>query len=124
MKYLPLLIFVFCNSVQAKDKAYIFDMYERFTLTSALAGKCLKPEDDELTSFLSNYQMVTTYALQEIRKRKPKMTKDQAMILLKKNGTKITTAANNLITIQGCESEAVKESIKFFHVLAKWKPAS
>lgn len=120
-KYLMLLMLLFSATAIA-EKTDILKIYEHFTLASAAAGKCIKPEKEELTSFLANYQMVSITALTELKKRKPELSDEQASKILKAGGVKLTKAVYGVIDKEGCESPKIQDLLKRFHMQAAWKP--
>jgi hypothetical protein len=120
-KYILLLMLAFSTAASAGE-IDILKIYEQFTLASAAAGKCIKPSQDELTSFLANYQMVSVSALTELKKRKPDLTNEQANKVLKAGGVKLTNAVYGVIDKEGCESEKIQDLLKRFHMQAGWKP--
>ena len=89
---------------------------------TAAAGKCIKPNPEELKSFLANYQMVTTFALGEVRKRKPSMSKAQANEFLAAGGKRATKAVYKVIEDTGCETPKIQRLIDSYYLQAKWKP--
>ncbi|GAA6169313.1 hypothetical protein [Sessilibacter corallicola] len=100
----------------------ILKIFEHFTVSSAVAGQCIKPSDAELTSFLANYQTVVVSALTEIKKRNPSLTDDQASKIMKDGGVKLTESAITVIKERGCDSPAVKTLIDRFYRQAAWQP--
>ena len=117
-----LVIFICFNS--NAESTNILKMYNQFTAVSAASGKCMTPPKDELTSFLGNYQMVTTLMYQEIKKRKPDFTEEQAKKAIKRGSSKVTTAVYKIIDAEGCNSPKIQDLIKRFHAQAKWKPSA
>lgn len=107
--------------LKAKEP-YIFDIYNQFTAVSAASGKCIKPSKKELTSFLANYQMVSTLMLQEIKKRKPKWSDENIGSFIKKGSDKITSGIYALIELEGCTSPKIQRLTKKFYLQSKWKP--
>ncbi len=122
MRYCLILIILLSSAAQAGDKIGILKIYKQFTLASAAAGKCIKPEKKELAEFLANYQMVSIRASMEIQKRKPELTKSQAAEIIKKGSKKATEAVYKVIEKEGCQSPKIQDLIKRFHVQAKWNP--
>jgi hypothetical protein len=122
MRILLILILFFSGVAQANDEIGVLKMFEQFTLSSAAAGKCIKPEQSELTAFLANYKITYIYALQEIKKRNPSLTKEQAAEIIKKGGEKATQAVYSVIEEEGCDAPSIQNLLKRFHVQAKWKP--
>lgn len=102
----------------------ILKMYNQFTAVSAASGKCMTPQKDELTSFLSNYQIVTTLMYQEIKKRKPDFTEGQVNKAIKMGSSKVTAAVYKVIETESCNSPKIQDLIKRFHVQAQWKPSA
>ncbi|WP_444919131.1 hypothetical protein [Microbulbifer sp. JMSA003] len=122
MRILYLSLALFCSVTYAESKTDILKMFEHFTLSSAAAGKCIKPEKKVLNAFLANYEMVSIYALQEVMKRNPAMSKEKAREAMKVGGEKATQMVYTVIEKGGCESPKIQDLIKRFHVQAKWKP--
>ena len=122
MRKFLILIILLSSSAQAGNEIGILKIYEQFTLASAAAGKCIKPEKKELTDFLANYQMVAIRASMEIQKRNPKLTKSQATEIINNGNKKATKAVYQVIEEEGCESPKIQDLIKRFHVQAKWNP--
>ena len=120
-KYLVVLV-LFSSLSQAADKTDILRIFQQFTLSSAAAGKCIKPKPEELTSFLANYQMVTTFAIREVQKRKPTMSKAQAESFLVAGGKRATNAVYKVIAETGCETPKIQRLIDTYHLQARWKP--
>ena len=84
----------------------------------------MTPQKDELTSFLSNYQIVTTLMYQEIKKRKPDFTEGQVNKAIKMGSSKVTAAVYKVIETESCNSPKIQDLIKRFHVQAQWKPSA
>jgi len=122
MRHILVIIILLSSTAQAGDKIGILKIYEQFTLASAAAGKCIKPKKEELTDFLSNYQMVSISALMEIEKRKPDLTKNQVAEIINKGSKKATEAVYKVIEKEGCRSPKIQDLIKRFHIQAKWTP--
>jgi len=122
MRKFLILFFLFISTSVSAEKTDILKIYEHFTLASAAAGKCIKPSEEKLTSFLANYQMVLVSALTELKKRKSDLSNEQANNILKAGGDKLTKAVYSVIDNEGCESEKIQDLLKRFHMQAEWKP--
>lgn len=122
MRHLLILLMFVSASAIAEEKMDILKIYEQFTLASAAAGKCIKPTEKELTSFLANYQMISVSALTELKKRKTSLTNEQANKILLSGSEKLTNAVYGVIEKEGCDSAKIQDLIKRFHVQATWKP--
>ena len=55
-----------CATVDAAEKIGILKIFGQFALASAVASKCVKSQEQEKSSFLANYQMITALAIKEI----------------------------------------------------------
>lgn len=122
MKKLFFFLLVLSDVVNSAEHPNILKIFEHFTLTSAAASECIKPEKSELTSFLANYQVVTIHALQELQRRKPDLSKEQAQEIIKNGASKATEAVRSVIAKEGCGSPKIQDLIKRFHMQAQWKP--
>jgi len=108
-------------SITAKELD-IFKIFNQFTAVSAASGKCIEPSSEELTSFLANYQMVTTLMHQKIKSRKPEWSDDKVSQFIEKGSNKITVKIKGLINSEGCDSPKIQALTNRFYVQAKWKP--
>lgn len=121
-RFIAISILLISPIVSAEEQQDILKIFQHFTLASAASGKCIQPSKEELTSFLANYQMVTTFALKEVRERKPELTSKQAQMFLHSGAEKATDAVYEVIASEGCDSPKIKDLIAHFHVQSKWKP--
>ncbi|QBG36126.1 hypothetical protein [Litorilituus sediminis] len=117
-----LALFICLNSYA--ENTNVLKIYNQFTAVSAAAGKCMTPSKEDLTAFLANYQMVTTLMYQEVRKRKPNFTEQQAKSAIKIGSDKVTKAVYKVIESESCDSPKIQDLIKRFSVQAKWQPSS
>ncbi len=101
------------------DILQIFDM---FVITNAAASSCEKPDDETLTNFLSNFQMVTIRASMELESRYPKKSKEQINEAMKKKSEYLTDKVKKIIKAEGCGTEKVKALVKRFYFHSKWNP--
>lgn len=120
-KYLLALLLASSSAASADDLG-ILEIYEQFTLVSAAAGKCLEPDEEELTSFLANYQMVSVFADRELKKRKRDLTDEEARRILEAGGLKLTEMVYDEIEEEGCESPKIQDLLERFHMQAEWQP--
>lgn len=116
-----LILLVSSFSVTAKEMD-IFKIFNQFTAVSAASGKCIKPSSEDLTSFLANYQMVSTLMYKKIKSRKPKWPDEKVNKFIENGSNKITIKIHNLINSEGCDSPKVQALTNRFYVQAKWKP--
>lgn len=125
MSYFRLLVIsalLIAPVTHAEERQDILKMFQQFTLASAAAGKCIQPSGAELTSFLTNYQIVTTFALKEVRERKPELSSEQAQNFLGTGAKKATAAVNKVIASKGCDNPKIQNLIALFHFQSKWEP--
>ncbi len=116
------LFISFTGVAKAEKGPDILKIFDMFVITSAAASSCEKPDDETLTNFLSNLQMVTIRASMELESRYPDRTKEQITEAMKKKTEYLTGKVKKRIEVEGCESENVQGLIKRFHFHAKWNP--
>lgn len=100
----------------------LLKIYNQFTLASAASSKCLKPNKDELNSFLENYQIVMFLMYKEIKNTKPEYSEKDVQKVMTNRNNKATNAVNNVIKTEGCNSSKIQDLIKRFHIQSKWDP--
>ncbi|MBA4502567.1 hypothetical protein [Marinobacterium marinum] len=122
MKKFAMLLILFFSAEASAEESDILKIYEHFTLSGVAAEKCINTKEEELTSFLANYQMVSVFALTELRNQNPDLSSDQAQAVLNIGGEKIEQLVYEMIENDGCESSKIQDLIKRFHMLAEWKP--
>lgn len=106
----------------AQEGPDIVQIFEQFVTSSAAASRCVKPEQDTLSHFLANFQMVTIYASQELEKRYPQRAKEQIMGAMKMQNDAISQKVFELVKQKGCDHPDIQEVVKRFYVQSKWQP--
>ncbi|QFT54499.1 hypothetical protein [Microbulbifer sp. THAF38] len=109
------------SAAAAQSTPEILKMYEHFTLSSAAAGKCYKPTEQELALFLANYELVTRMSSQYIKNKKPSLTDKQASQILLDAGKRATDMVYREIEEASCTSPKIQDLIKRFKVQSAWK---
>lgn len=106
----------------AEQPLGILKIFDQFVTSNAAASKCIKPDDDTLTKFLVNFQMISIYTSQELSKEYPTRSKEQINNAIKQKINLITEQVNKIIEEKGCDDPDVKELLKRFNVQANWQP--
>lgn len=118
-----LWIFLLASSpLYASNSPDILPIYDQFITSSAAASRCAKPDKETLNYFLANFQMVSTYASQELKKRYPDRTKAQIANVMKNRSDSITHKIFELVRERGCNDPDIQQVVKRFFVQAKWRP--
>ena len=120
-----LVIFVFIIGFKqsyAQNDPDILQIFDQFVTSNAVTGICEKPDEETLTHFLANFQMVSVLASKKLKEIYPEYTKDNISRTMKKRSELITQKVNEIVEAKGCTDPDVKIIIKRFYVQAKWKP--
>ncbi len=123
-KYIAILLFSFTvlNPAFASNKPDILGIFDQFITSSAATSKCDKPNQETLTKFLANLQMVSVLASKKLKEQYPKASKENIEEAMKKRTELITLKVGEVVDKNGCDNPDVQEIIKRFYVQAKWKP--
>jgi hypothetical protein len=117
------VFFVFAASLAyAEEDLGILKIFDQFVVSSAAAGKCTEPDKETLTSFLANFQMVSVFAAQALKKQYPQRTEAQIAEAMERRNKAITEKMSDLVREKRCNDPGIQEAVKRFHVQAKWKP--
>lgn len=106
----------------AQEKLSILDIFDQFALTNAAASTCIKPDNDTLTHYLANFEMVTVRTSMELQKQYPNRTREKILEAIKKKTELLSKNINDIIREKGCGDPRVQDLIKRFHFQAKWQP--
>jgi len=106
----------------AQEKLGMLEIFDQFALTNAAASKCIKPDSDTLTHYLSNFQMITVRTSMELQKQHPNRTKEQILEAIKKKTELLSQNVHDVIRDKGCGDVRIQDLIKRFHFQAKWQP--
>ena len=109
-------------SSQAADGPDILKIFDAFVVSSAAASKCEKPDQETLSRFLVNYQMVTVRTRQELKRRYPDRTDAQIDNAIKQKSKAMSERVHDVIGKQGCNDNKVQDLIRRFYFHAKWDP--
>lgn len=115
----------FSTPAMAADKGPdVLEIYDRFVVTSAAGGKCLKPAPEVLTKFLENFKAVSTAARRHIREIRWDWTPQKVDEVMKRRADQLTEKTFNLVAKQGCDGKDVAALLKYFDAHAKWDPSA
>ncbi|PTU31042.1 hypothetical protein CJD38_12140 [Stenotrophobium rhamnosiphilum] len=97
----------------------ILAIYDQFVTSRAATAKCVSPPPESLGRFLTNFKMVSGYAAQEVKNRRPKMTVKQVQALMKGRTAAITSSVNSLVAEKGCSNPDIQQLVRRFEVQAQ-----
>lgn len=120
--FLVWIFFLASNPSYASNSPDILQIYDQFVISSAAASRCAKPDKETLNYFLANFQIVSTYASQELKKRYPAQAKEQIANAIKNRSDSITHKIFELVREKGCNDPDIQQVVKRFFVQAKWQP--
>jgi len=116
----------FCSLIvfnaEAAERIGILKIFDQFIISNAAASQCIEIDDETATHFLSNFQMVTIHASQELAKQFPDFTEAQIAKSMERKSNLVTEKVIELVQIKGCNDPDIREVIRRFEVQAKWKP--
>jgi hypothetical protein len=105
----------------AQQKLDIVQIMGQFVQASYAASKCSKPDQKTLSSFLSNFKIVSVRATEEMKKRNPGLSDQQIVEGFKKQTTAVEKAIDGAIGTNGCGDPRIQDLLKRFEVQANLK---
>lgn len=102
----------------AQDKLDILQIFDQFLLANHAAIKCIKPEPETLARFLLNFQVVSIRAAQEIQKRNPNFTNQDAQEFMKTRSDFQDQRVKEIIQASGCNDYRIQDLLKRFQMQA------
>ncbi|WP_173976219.1 hypothetical protein [Magnetospirillum sp. LM-5] len=92
----------------------ILTIWDQFSVSNTIASKCVKPEEDKLTKFLVNFQIVTINASLRIQQLRPDWTPERIDQAMKERYGQIDKSMAAVIAQETCEGPKVKEALRRF----------
>ncbi len=96
----------------------ILTMFDQFTVSSIVAGKCATPDMDKLAKFVMNYQRVSGQAMTEIRQTTPDVSPYQVNTTLIDRFAVAGKSASAILDEEPCDGPRVREALRRFDVQA------
>ncbi|MDD4910952.1 MAG: hypothetical protein PHP57_01525 [Sideroxydans sp.] len=120
-------IFTLCAAILfsapaiAEDKLDILQIFDQFLLANHAASKCIKPDAETLGKFLGNFQIVTIRAAEEIQKRNPNSTNQDAQKIIKSRSDSQNQRVTEIVQSSGCNDPRIQDLLKRFQMQASLK---
>lgn len=112
---------LFSGPAIAQDKLDILQVFDQFLLANHAASKCIKPDAETLGKFLGNFQIVIIRATEEVRKRNPNATKQEAQRIMKDRSDSQNQRVAEIIQSNGCNDPRIQDLLKRFQMQASLK---
>lgn len=93
----------------------------QFVQASYAASRCIKPDQETLSRFLSNYKTVSIRAGEELKKRNPGLSGQQIIDDLKQRTGAVEKAIDDVIRTNSCSDPRIQGLLKRFEVQANLK---
>lgn len=105
----------------AQQKLDIVQIMGQFVQAKYAASQCLKPSEQTLNKFNSNYRIVSVRATEEILKRNPGFTEQQVSEQFKKGADAARKQIDEVIRTKGCGDPRIQDLLKRFEMQANMK---
>jgi hypothetical protein len=105
----------------ADQKLDIIQIMGQFVQAKHVASQCLKPDQDTISKFNSNFRIVSIRATEEMLKRRPGSTVMQVFVQFKKGTDTVQTQINEVIRTKGCGDSRVQDLLKLFEIQVNLK---
>jgi len=105
----------------ADQKLDIIQIMGQFVQAEHAASQCLKPDQGTISSFNSNFRIVSIRATEEMLKRKPGATEPQVSEVFKKAADAVQEKIDEVIRTKGCGDSRIQDLLKRFEIQANLK---
>lgn len=105
----------------ADQKLDIIQIMGQFVQAKYAASQCLKPDQDTVSRFNSNFRIVSFRATEEMMKRKPGLTETQVSEVFKKAADAVQEKIDEVIRTKGCGDSRIQDLLKRFEIQANLK---
>jgi hypothetical protein len=107
--------------VLAQQKLDIVQIMGQFVQANYAASQCLKPDQQTISRFQSNFRIVTIRATEEMLKRKPDSSEQQVAEQFRKGTDVVKNKIDEVIRKNGCSDPAIQDLLKRFEIQANLK---
>jgi len=105
----------------AQQKLDIVQIMEQFIQASYAASRCIKPDQETLSRFFFNFNIVSVRAGEELKKRNPGQSDQQIVEGLKQLTGAVEKAIDSVIREKGCDDPRIQDLLKRFEIQANLK---
>ncbi|MBF0324072.1 MAG: hypothetical protein HQL42_03280 [Alphaproteobacteria bacterium] len=96
----------------------ILTIWDQFSISNAIASKCVKPDGNKLARFLLNYQIVSTHASLKLSQTSKDWTPERIDRAMKERYVQIDQAMAAAIAQETCQGPKIMEALKRFDMQA------
>jgi hypothetical protein len=114
-------LFTCAPAVFAGQKLDIIQIMGQFVQARHAASQCLKPDQDTVARFNSNFRIVSFRATEEMLKRRPGSTETQVFEQFKKGTDTVQKQIDEVIRTKGCGDSRIQDLLKLFEIQANLK---
>jgi hypothetical protein len=105
----------------AGQKLDIIQIMGQFVQAKHATSQCLKPDQDTVSRFNSNFRIVSIRATEEMLKRSPGSTVTQVFVQFEKGTNTVQKQIDEVIRTEGCGDSRIQNLLKLFEVQANLK---
>lgn len=99
----------------------IMQIMGQFVQSNYAASQCIKPDQKTLSSFLTNFKVVSIRTIEELKKRNPEQSEQQIIANLKQRTGAVEKAISEAIRSNGCSDPRIQDLLKRFEIQANLK---
>jgi len=114
-------LFTCAPAVFAGQKLDIIQIMGQFVQAKHAASQCLKPDQDTVDRFNSNFRIVSFRATEEMLKRRPGSTETQVFEQFKQGTDTVQKQIDEVIRTKGCGDSRIQDLLKLFEIQANLK---
>jgi hypothetical protein len=114
-------LFMCTPAVFGGQKLDIIQIMGQFVQARYAASQCLKPDQDTIARFNSNFRIVSIRATEEMLKRRPGSTVTQVSVQFKKGTDTVQKQIDEVIRTKGCDDSRIQDLLKRFEIQANLK---
>jgi ATP-dependent phosphoenolpyruvate carboxykinase len=114
-------LFMCASAAFAEQKLDIIQIMGQFVQARYAASQCLKPDQDTISRFNSNFRIVSIRATEEMLKRRPGSTETQVSVQFKKGTDTVQKQIDEVIRTKGCGDSRIQDILKLFEIQANLK---
>jgi hypothetical protein len=112
---------VWASAAFAGQKLDIIQIMGQLVQVRHAASQCLKPDQDTVARFNSNFRIVSFRATEEMLKRRPGSTETQVSKVFNKAADAVQEKIDEIIRTKGCGDSRVQDLLKLFEIQVNLK---
>ncbi|UKJ75860.1 hypothetical protein [Azospirillum brasilense] len=96
----------------------ILKIWQQFSVSNSLASRCAKPDNEKLTKFLANYQIISTHAAHRLKQITPEWSPARIDMVMAEHYSNIDRTISEILIEETCDSQRTKEALQRFDAQA------